>query len=79
MTEQFIKTHTLTKSKREELDNYLTYSPRTNKRRGFYTTYQSAGGKQTLERFVDESAMNSVDKYTAPHKEEIRKMLGEVR
>ena len=56
MTEQFLKTHTLTKSKREELDNYLTYSPRTNKRRGFYTTYQSAGGKQTLERFVDESA-----------------------
>ena len=79
MSKQFMATVKKAKSKRQQLDDYLTYSPRTKPRRGFYTTYHAADGKETLEKFVDDSAMASVDKFAAPHKEEIRKLLGETR
>ena len=78
MSKQFLSTVSRKKSKRQELDDYLTYSPRS-KARNFYTRFHIAEGATKLENFVARSADESVEDHAASHKEEIRNMLAEQR
>ena len=78
MSKQFLETLSKHKSKRQQLDDYLTYSPRS-KKRSFYTRYHIAEGKDKLDDFVQKTAIESVDKHADEHRNEIRQMLGEQR
>jgi len=71
-------TVTRKKSLRANLDDYLTYSPRS-KNRSFYTRYHIAEGRENLEKFIDARTVKKIDDQAGHHKEDVRKALAEQR
>ena len=78
MSNQYLSTVTRKKSTRANLDDYLTYSPRS-KNRSFYTRYHIAEGRENLEKFIDVRTIKKIEDQSTDHKEEIRRALAEQR
>ena len=76
MSNQYLSTVTRKKSLRANLDDYLTYSPRS-KNRSFYTRYHIAEGRENLEKFIDVRTIKKVEDQSRDHKDEITKALAE--
>ena len=78
MSKHFLSTVHKNKTLKGNFNDYLAYSPKSQKR-SFYTRFHISEGKQTLEKLIDTRIQQKIEDQSQNHKEEIRKALADAR